>query len=306
MNKYDHSYSAYFNSPNADYPEGSAIDASSEDSLDGTPMLAAWFNDIIGFFQAAFHKAFGNPRAGETVTREVSGVPETAQKSDILDALESIMDKKDSVLDEKINAEKTSRAEDERAIVAMLGEEETAREEADAALGTEIKAEETARKSKDTDLQNQINAIKNSGSWCPYPVGATYVQFPGCSAPASLWGGTNWQKMDFGGAFFRAEGGNALAFGQGKQAASLPDIHGDVTLYGVQLVGKGVTPEVEPTGAFGASYRQSAPLHSKWQSGNGNELITLAFRACNSNSTYGRRNEVAPENYTIIIWKRVS
>mgnify|MGYP006916033664 CR=1 FL=1 len=299
MNKYDHSYSAYFNSPNADYPEGSAIDASSEDSLDGTPVLAAWFNDIIGFFQAAFHKAFGNPRAGETVTREVSGVPETAQKSDILDALESIMDKKDSVLDEKINAEKTSRAEDERAIVAMLGEEGTARGEADSALDTKIKAEETARKSKDTDLQNQINAIKNSGSWCPYPVGATYVQFPGCSAPASLWGGTNWQKMDFGGAFFRAEGGNALAFGQVKQAESLPNITGSATLYGAELrnsVGRGTSD-----GAFRDSYNFGSA------SGGGSHLSAcLDFSAKNSNSTYGRRDEVAPENYTIIIWKRVS
>ena len=57
---------------------------------------------------------------------------------------------------------------------------------------------------------NQIvNYFNNT---CPFPVGAVYTQYPECKAPAELWSGTKWEKLDFRGAFFRSSGGNAQAF----------------------------------------------------------------------------------------------
>lgn len=109
MNLYDEHYSAYFDLPSADYPEGSAINCTDEDSLDGTPYLAEFFNDVIGFMQAVFHGVFGNPKiAGATVEREVSGVPETAQKSDVWDAIKThvkrAVDAVTATMDEFINS----------------------------------------------------------------------------------------------------------------------------------------------------------------------------------------------------------
>lgn len=95
MNRYDENYSAYFKAPSKEYPEGSAVDSSSEDNLDGTPYLAAFFNDVIGFMYAAFHGVFGNPKvSGETVERELSNEPDNATKSDVWDAIKTFVQRK--------------------------------------------------------------------------------------------------------------------------------------------------------------------------------------------------------------------
>ena len=46
-----------------------------------------------------------------------------------------------------------------------------------------------------------------------YPVGVTYTQYPQQASPNELWGEfSTWKVVDYGGAFFRAEGGNANPF----------------------------------------------------------------------------------------------
>jgi hypothetical protein len=57
---------------------------------------------------------------------------------------------------------------------------------------------------------------------CPYPIGGTYVQFPGCADPTSLFVGT-WTNIsaNFAGLFFRVEGGSAAAFNGGAQGQSI-------------------------------------------------------------------------------------
>lgn len=80
MNKYDGTYSEHYRSPNADYPLGSAVDASTQDSFDGTPYKAAFFNDVIGFMQAAFFGAYGQ-------NARVTGEPDNARKSDVWNAI---------------------------------------------------------------------------------------------------------------------------------------------------------------------------------------------------------------------------
>ncbi len=54
------------------------------------------------------------------------------------------------------------------------------------------------------------------------PLGFVYVQFPGLSDPTALFGGT-WTNISssFAGDFFRAEGGNASAFGSGRQSQDI-------------------------------------------------------------------------------------
>ena len=95
MNRYDENYSAYFKAPSKEYPEGSAVDSSSEDNLDGTPYLAAFFDDVIGFMYAAFHGVFGNPQvSGETVERELSNKPDNAIESDVWDAIKTFVQRK--------------------------------------------------------------------------------------------------------------------------------------------------------------------------------------------------------------------
>ena len=92
MNKYDNSYSPYFKAASEEYPEGSAINATDENSVDGTPILAKFFNDVIGFMYAVFHGVYGNPKvSGETVTRQLSGVTENAKSSDVWDAIKKFV-----------------------------------------------------------------------------------------------------------------------------------------------------------------------------------------------------------------------
>lgn len=92
MNKYDENYSVYFGTPSAEYPEGSAVDSTDEDKLDGTPLLAKFMNDVIGFMYAVFHGVYGNPKIpGQTVTRAISNEPENATQSDVWDAIKKFV-----------------------------------------------------------------------------------------------------------------------------------------------------------------------------------------------------------------------
>ena len=54
-------------------------------------------------------------------------------------------------------------------------------------------------------VANQFNVMR--------PIGSTYTQYPGQQNPNQLWGTySTWIELDYGGAFFREDGGNALAF----------------------------------------------------------------------------------------------
>lgn len=92
MLKIDANYSDYYDGTDADYPAGKAVDASATDSIDGTPWLAAWFNDLNGARQAVFKKAFGDVSG-------MSGKPDNANASDFLDAILKLIQ---TAFDEKI------------------------------------------------------------------------------------------------------------------------------------------------------------------------------------------------------------
>ena len=81
----DQNYSDFIIWGSPDYPGGKAYDASNPDSIDGTPYLAAWMNDINGFFQALILEAHGNMGV-------ISGKPDTALDSDRLRALFTVIE----------------------------------------------------------------------------------------------------------------------------------------------------------------------------------------------------------------------
>ena len=60
MIKLDATYSDYRDDSDPDYPGGKAVDASTTESLDGTPYKKNWMNDINGFRQALWVAAFGS------------------------------------------------------------------------------------------------------------------------------------------------------------------------------------------------------------------------------------------------------
>ena len=84
MIKLDGDYSDY-TSKDEDYPEGKAINATTSESYDGTPLLAEFMNDINGAHIAMYEKAYGS-RNG------IDGKPDTQKKSQFADAVEKLID----------------------------------------------------------------------------------------------------------------------------------------------------------------------------------------------------------------------
>lgn len=88
MIKIDSTYSNYYDDTDPAYPAGKAVDAATDEGIDGTPYKADWMNDIIGAFQAAWVNAFGSI-AG------ISGVPDSVAASDFVKALQKTIENND-------------------------------------------------------------------------------------------------------------------------------------------------------------------------------------------------------------------
>jgi hypothetical protein len=80
MIKLDASYSEYYEANDPNYPAGKGVDASSEESFDGTPYKKEWMNDQHGWRQAIFRKAFASVGG-------LSGYPDNVNQSDTLNAI---------------------------------------------------------------------------------------------------------------------------------------------------------------------------------------------------------------------------
>lgn len=83
MIKIDQNYTDYRDDTDPKYPGGKAVDATTSEGTDGTPLLADWMNDINGALQAIFIEAFGN-------INKVSGKPDNVRESDVLKAIKKI------------------------------------------------------------------------------------------------------------------------------------------------------------------------------------------------------------------------
>ena len=83
MLKLNKNYSDYTD-VDTDYPEGKAINASSSESYDGTPLLAEFMNDINAAHIAMYAKAYGN-------TAGINGQPDTQKVSQFADAVAKLV-----------------------------------------------------------------------------------------------------------------------------------------------------------------------------------------------------------------------
>jgi hypothetical protein len=83
MIKIDGNYSYYFIGDDPHYPGGKAKPTSGTNRIDGTAWKDLLFNQIIGFFQACIIRAYGQFL--------ISSVPDTADNSDVLNAILQIM-----------------------------------------------------------------------------------------------------------------------------------------------------------------------------------------------------------------------
>jgi len=80
MIRIDKDYTEFRDDNDPNYPGGKAVDAPTPDSIEGTPFMARWMNDVNGFRQAVFQRAFGSLDG-------VSGKPDHVNDSDTLDAI---------------------------------------------------------------------------------------------------------------------------------------------------------------------------------------------------------------------------
>ena len=86
MIKIDQCYTDYREDTDPKYPGGKAVNATTTESTDGTPLRAEWMNDVNGALQALFIEAFGD-------INKVSGKPDNVQESDVLKAIKEIIKK---------------------------------------------------------------------------------------------------------------------------------------------------------------------------------------------------------------------
>jgi len=83
MIRLDHNYSQFVDINDPRHPGGAAIDTSSPDEEDGTPLLAKLLNDLRGWMEAVIIEGTGK--------FEVSGELEHYGNSDVMDALKKII-----------------------------------------------------------------------------------------------------------------------------------------------------------------------------------------------------------------------
>jgi hypothetical protein len=130
-----------------------------------------------------------------------------------------------------------------------------------------------------------------------YPAGTIYVQYPGLPSPEALLPALLWRNItaSYAGSFFRAEGGLSMAFETGLQAGSVPDIIGMIN--GVMIYMN--------NSASGALVVTASSYANNVGSGNNSVAGGISINASLSSSVYGLRSEVAPQNETVKIWRRI-
>lgn len=172
---------------------------------------------------------------------------------------------------------------------------------------------------KDFDsLKEEVSKVYQDAFDCAHPVGSIYTQYPYTPNPETMWGRiekngqvivkSSWANISYlyNGAFFRSAGGPTgqraedfrspsvnqrfdSVFG-GAQPDSVPNLYGYFT---------------EDSYSFADGSLMSVGNHSGDHSASGKGgAHYIIFNANNYNTTYGRRDEVAPRNFTINIWRR--
>ena len=147
-----------------------------------------------------------------------------------------------------------------------------------------------------------------------WPIGVIYTQYPQQKSPQELFPNTTWEEVNYGGAFFRASGGNAKAFNGGKQGQSLQKHNHPASFSGDKQEGEvdldnninGGSPISSCTGVFSGVGRSRIGLDSgDWDNRWKGFKLTITPSGSVSVGDTGDI-ETRPENYTIRIWKRTA
>ena len=141
-------------------------------------------------------------------------------------------------------------------------------------------------------LQNDIAELQDE----QVPIGFIYIQYPGQLDPDTIWPKLNWENVTpkYAGLFFRAEGGNSIAFDndieQGENSPRLTEVKHDVDVKNSNHV------QIKP-GTW------SKDLFTGKQDGlvlvKPHDPLTYTMKFMVSGG------EVRPRNRAIRIWKRV-
>lgn len=138
-----------------------------------------------------------------------------------------------------------------------------------------------------------------------YPaMGEKAVQFPGQPTPSELYMATEWENISsqYAGQFFRAEGGDAVAFGQ-TQEEGLPNITGSVE---VGNNSKDVVTFYNKNGAFKSTNNKGVSGAISSNTAGNSSSGYIQFKASDSSPIYKDGAHVTPKNSTIRIWKRIA
>ena len=144
------------------------------------------------------------------------------------------------------------------------------------------------------------------------PTGYIYIQFPNQLAPQDLWPGTEWTNVSsqFAGLFFRAEGGNASAFGNGTQSFA-------TSVSGLSAcLNSCYTCHNHGSATHCLSYCQSisgcnsSGCTRVCGNNNANEYTTICHTCsagihCHTVTLTSTDTETRPINYTVRVWSKV-
>lgn len=275
MIKIDHNYTDYRDDTDPKYPGGKAVNATTAESTDGTPLLADWMNDINGALQAIFIEAFGD-------IDKVSGKPDNVQESDVLKAIK------------KITQEYTDQINAVEGRVRAQGDIETLRS-AESYIEKMVQAEAQAR------IKGEVDTLKSAKDYTDgllikiFQNG--YIQWPWMPKPETVFyfKGYRWAEVNYDGCFFRAKGKGANPFDGGEQGDAIRDVVGEIR----QWENRGGFHSV--TGAFKSLGRHPFLTSADYYDNGYSAISKCEFKASNANVPTAEENR--SRNRTFIIWK---
>jgi len=239
MIKIDHNYTDYRDDTDPKYPGGKAVNATTAESTDGTPLLADWMNDINGALQAIFIEAFGN-------INKVSGKPDNVRESDVLRAIK------------KITRGYTDQINAVEAGVRAQGDIDTLKS---AKSYTDQKMQAEAQTRAQGDASTLSSAKKYTDELLIKIFQNGYIQWPGMKSPledvALHFKGYSWYEVNYNGNFFRAKGRNARAF-SGKRLTK-EQIKNEAYIFQADEQGDAIR---DIRGVFGSDARHQPNLFS--------------------------------------------
>ena len=138
------------------------------------------------------------------------------------------------------------------------------------------------------------------------PVGSTYVQFPGESAPNSVFGGSWSAIFDNEAIFFRTPGSGAASFGGGVQSDQMQRITGRLGGSDLSLFGR-IRGTFIREGVFSSTAITTNSGRDAAGSDNSLDIINIdSANSPNARTSSSTSGETRVKNRTIRVWKRTS